>query len=617
VLDPATGEPAVGAEITAGEQKATADADGRFMISGLAPGQYVVLVSHPAYDPYLSGILTLNAGETQNLDVLLSASGTTRYPTDPMAQNQVDPAGAPTAAEAERLARLQGFRGQVASIQETLLDGQFLVNYRLGGSLRAAVATLNHPAWELIDQDGRLWYIVRVCGNLAVARPATASLPPQLEAQPYPVVTVGGQATMGRACASDDCEVLIELPAGWHGVVLACAAECQWLRVQGEGCRGGCWIRSEGQTVLGNAARLPRAPGEIQWSAPEPISPNGQGGPTQRLLLDKNGRLWGFWEEHTANPSPTKIYETIHYRTWNGVGWNDLQDIPGSENSGEPSATVATDGSVLVRADRAVDLMKNKFEKIWFRWDGKQWTELREMMTEYIDQGNAGEIAADGFGNVLSFANGSQVWDGSSWRKADGPQFYVPSAALRLDSRGQLHIVQSGNEGIRHWIWNGEAWALGETIYRPFSDEAAVYASLSVGPGDAIHVVWVSSRPRSLDPNTPTPHRVLYSRWTEAGWTPPQVIMGPFDDKSAWFPAMTVLPDGLIVVVWGDVGVFPHSAVYATWGDGQTWTPPVVIAASDKTESMYPSIAADADGNIHVIWMGNGSNPVYHVLGRR
>ena len=97
-----------------------------------------------------------------------------------MASNQIDPAGAPTAQEAERLARLQGLQGEVVSVQEVTLEGEYLVNYRQGDAIRAAMADLHHPAWELVDEAEQAWYIVRVCGNLAVVRPRRSRCRPSV-----------------------------------------------------------------------------------------------------------------------------------------------------------------------------------------------------------------------------------------------------------------------------------------------------------------------------------------------------------------------------------------------------------------------------------------------------
>jgi len=256
VLDETSGQPVAGASVVVGEQQATTDQGGRYLFSDLPPGRYTVLVSAAERDPVLSGIVYVGAGEQATVDAALPAVGTGEYPRDPMASNQIDPAGAPTAQEAERLARLQGFRGEVASLREVTMEGEYLVNYKKGETIRAAVAKLHHPAWELLDEAGQTWYIVRVCGNLAVARPAQVEVPAQCVARPHPVVTVGDQAVKGYACPSETCQVTADLPAGWHGVALACAPGCGWLQVQCPDVTGGCWVRRGQLEIGGDLAAL-------------------------------------------------------------------------------------------------------------------------------------------------------------------------------------------------------------------------------------------------------------------------------------------------------------------------------------------------------------------------
>ena len=257
VLDASSSEPLAGAQVAAGERQTTTDVEGRFLLADLAPGQYTVLITSADHDPVLSGIVDLHAGEQVVVDATLPAAGTGDYPQDPMASNQIDPAGAPTAQDAERLARLQGFRGEVVSIGEVMLEGEYLVNYRKGDDIRAAMATLNHPAWELVDGAGQAWYIIRVCGNLAVVRAPQVEVPAQCVSQPNPVVTVGGGGAVGRACPEEGCDAVVELPAGWHGVALGCSAGCEWLRVQGLGVSGTCWVRAEYLQSYGEVSGLP------------------------------------------------------------------------------------------------------------------------------------------------------------------------------------------------------------------------------------------------------------------------------------------------------------------------------------------------------------------------
>jgi Tol biopolymer transport system component len=260
ILDAVSSDPLPGAQVAAGERQTTTDSEGRFLFTDLAPGQYTVLVTSADHDPVLSGIVDLRAGGQAVVDAALPAVGTGEYPRDPMASNQIDPAGAPTAQEAERLARLQGFQGEVVSVGEVMLEGEYLVNYKKGDTIRSAMATLNHPAWELVDEAGQAWYIIRVCGNLAVVRAPQVEVPVQCVARPNPVVTVGSQAVNAYTCPSETCSVAVELPAGWHGVALACAPGCGWLRVQCPGVDGSCWVRRDWLQTWGELAELPVVP---------------------------------------------------------------------------------------------------------------------------------------------------------------------------------------------------------------------------------------------------------------------------------------------------------------------------------------------------------------------
>lgn len=260
LLDASSGQPLAGAQVAAGERQTTTDSEGRFLFADLAPGQYTVLITAADHDPVLSGIVHVRAGEQVVVDAALPAAGTSEYPRDPMASNQIDPTGAPSAQEAERLARLQGLQGEVVSVREVTLEGEYLVNYKKDDAIRAAMAKLHHPAWELVDEAGQSWYIVRVCGNLAVVRPAQAEVPAQCVARPHPLVTVGDHPLSAYACPSETCAVVAELAAGWHGVALACAPGCDWLQVQCPGLAGGCWVRGEWLQTWGDLAELEVVP---------------------------------------------------------------------------------------------------------------------------------------------------------------------------------------------------------------------------------------------------------------------------------------------------------------------------------------------------------------------
>jgi hypothetical protein len=226
--------------VSAGTATVATNADGRYALTGLPPGQYVLSVTHPDYDPGLSSIFNLAATEVLEVDLALYAPDTSPYPQDPMLTNPLDPNGAPTKEDAERLARVQGLTGEVVSIRETKLSGEFLVNYKIGDDIRAAVTEVRHEVWELINDAGHKWWIIKVCGNLVsrlpkeapIATPVPRPLPPLAE------VVVDGLTV--RTCASDECPEVGTVPPGERVEVFGCLADNSWCEVSWSGVRGWC-----------------------------------------------------------------------------------------------------------------------------------------------------------------------------------------------------------------------------------------------------------------------------------------------------------------------------------------------------------------------------------------
>jgi hypothetical protein len=258
IFDQNINQPIAGAEVRVGAATATTDAAGRYTLTGLPPGQYVLSVTHPDYDPGLSSIFTLAAGQEHSLDLALYAPDTSPYPKDPMLTNPLDPNGAPAAEDAERLARLQGMAGEVVDIRETKLSGEYLVNYMIGEEVRAAVAELDHEVWELTDDAGRKWWIIRVCGNLVsplpqeapIATPAPRPLPPMAEVVVDELIV--------RECASQECAEAGTIQRGARIEVLGCLVDGSWCQV-GLPEGGSGWCTGQSLRQLAVATMVPTA----------------------------------------------------------------------------------------------------------------------------------------------------------------------------------------------------------------------------------------------------------------------------------------------------------------------------------------------------------------------
>jgi hypothetical protein len=254
IFDQASEQAVVGATVAVDDRQTTTDADGYYALTGLPPGQYVLSVTQPDYDPGLSRIFTLIEGQNLSLDLVLYPSKTSPYPADPMLTNPLDSNGAPTAEEAERLARLQGFSGELVSIRETKLSGEFLVNYKLGNEIRAAVAKVRHEVWELFDETGQKWWIIKVCGNLARRLPkgATILTPEPRPLPPMAEVEVDGLPV--RSCPSEACAEVATIERGAQVEISGCLIDGSWCRAGlSDGQSGWCAGSSLRQLAVAEA----------------------------------------------------------------------------------------------------------------------------------------------------------------------------------------------------------------------------------------------------------------------------------------------------------------------------------------------------------------------------
>jgi TolB protein len=250
ILDQETGQPIARAQVRVGSETTTTDAEGRYTLTGLPPGQYILSVTHESYDPGLSAIFTLAAEQELAVDLPLYAPDTSPYPQDPMLTNPLDPNGAPTQADAERLAREQGLTGEVVSIKETKLRGEYLVNYKRNDNVRAAVAELNHDAWELTDETGRKWWIIKVCGNLASLLPQEAPIATPVPCPLPPLAEVLVDGLVVRTCAADGCGEVGTVSRGEQVEVFGCLADGGWCEVGWPGGRGWCTGKSLKQLAV-------------------------------------------------------------------------------------------------------------------------------------------------------------------------------------------------------------------------------------------------------------------------------------------------------------------------------------------------------------------------------
>ncbi len=417
IFDQNTNQPIAEAQVRAGTSSATTDADGRYTLTGLQPGQYVLSVTHPDYDPGLSSIFTIATGEESSIDIPLYAPDTSPYPEDPMLTNPLDPNGASTQADAEPLARLQGFTGEVISIEETKLSGEFLVNYKIGDDIRAAVAEVRHEVWELIDEAGRKWWIIKVCGNLAsrlpeqapLATPAPKPLPPMAE------VLVDGLVV--RECAAENCGEVGSAPLGGRVEVFGCLAHetGDWCEVGWSGGRGWCTGQSLRQLAVVEAvpvveAVLPTATPEIVAGGSKIFFLSNRGHPNEQIS-----------ELYTMNPDGSQQTQI----TQAGISCLFLTWMTGNDHLFCDDSIIEVDTGTVLSWQSPVPTVVNNKTIGGFTWspDGQQFAYLRppfEQLYVVDADGSNGKILMDSDfvdwpswspnGDKIAFSNRSEVY---------------------------------------------------------------------------------------------------------------------------------------------------------------------------------------------------------------
>jgi len=217
-------------------------------------------------------------------------------------------------------------------------------------------------------------------------------------------------------------------------------------------------------------------------------------------------------------------------------------------------------------------------------------------------------LACDPWGNVhVAFCRGFvsdiyyRKYDGTSWYPIqnltdEGHPSWDPSIAA--DALGRLHVVWSderdGNEEIYYTQFDGASW--GPNVRLTASEKIDRYAAVAADSKGVVHVVWVRNAGG---------WPLYYKRLDQSGWSPDTLLAPSFCNH----PAIAVGPDDAVHVVWDGT----DAEIYYKRRDQSGWSPKVRLTSLSGV-SRYPSVAADASGNVHVSWFDNydGNDEIYY-----
>ncbi len=174
---------------------------------------------------------------------------------------------------------------------------------------------------------------------------------------------------------------------------------------------------------------------------------------------------------------------------------------------------------------------------------------------------------------------------------------------IKADSRGRVHLAWMNEKPeVLYSVSNGSEWstpANGPHRRRSVrKGDASAYPSMAVDSSGIVHLAWMEFVGETVD--------ICYSQLSEGKWTTPRNLSGTKGISQR--PKIAVDSLGTVHVVWYDnTGGFFQ--LYHVNGDGMNWSKPANTKLVDwfvtdnPSWSLSPGLAADAYGNIHMVWV--------------
>jgi hypothetical protein len=187
----------------------------------------------------------------------------------------------------------------------------------------------------------------------------------------------------------------------------------------------------------------------------------------------------------------------------------------------------------------------------------------------------------------------------------DDTQVYFSDIAV--DKNGNIHVIWSQ-------LYPGEGKEA-ELYYRRSRDRGRSWSSpldLSSSSGDSswmqitvdgqnnIYVVWVEQTHATGGGIGDL--GVFYSHSTDRGdsWSDPMNISG----EEAGLPTIVARGESEVHVIWTRFDRGPgHNDLYHQMWDGKQWSAPHLIIDNAGKGVVWPRVAVDSGGNIHLVWM--------------
>ncbi len=362
------------------------------------------------------------------------------------------------------------------------------------------------------------------------------------------------------------------------------------------------------------------------------------------LATDAAGNVYIAWHDET-DYTGAGLDSDIFYNFWNASisSW-DTTEVVSTESthiSWVPSLTVDTLGNVhVVWYDETDYAGAGSDTDIFYkRWDSSisSWTTTEVVSTESTDNSYSPSLAVDSSGNVHVAWNDRTAYGGSgtdidifykhwnsstsSWTTTEVVSSestgHSSAPSLAVDDKGNIHVAwddrtayagAGGDYDIFYKFWNAStsSWIVTEVISTESTD-TSFEPSLAVDSSGNVHVVWLDYTDYAGAGGTDWD--IFYKHWdnSTSSWTTTEVVSTESTDYSL-YPSLAVDDKGNVHVAWHDetdyAGAGLDSDIFYKYWDASTssWNATEVVSTESTDDSVRPSLAIDSIGYIHVAW---------------
>jgi hypothetical protein len=319
------------------------------------------------------------------------------------------------------------------------------------------------------------------------------------------------------------------------------------------------------------------------------------------------------------------------YMTWNENIWYsnniagdfsspiELSDAFQNDNdyiTSPPAIAINNQDQICVIWDQC--MFNGDRAKLWWNYfDGSDWMGQKQMFDLTLNEVQPALCSDDAF-FYLAFRHGGLNGDIRFSRYTPGGSWLDPPVIVNdpidsiydLQMDGRREIVAASRGGIFiTWlmsnvnpdgIWTiryDQSWDGGTTWgpdYATICDEYlhVWQPSIAMDASGRLYEVW------QLDEPDLEQGEIRWDKYESGSWGIDQIL---YSHRGAYFPSISVMPNGFQNVCFCDLKLFPSPLYYINSEDGVSWSDPFQVSP-DEGETESPSIASWEHSRVGITW---------------